>query len=157
MDSENVLTLRRYRFPVIDPTFRHVLDNGQGRPGWEFEVRTGPPFKKPKNLNHAYLFEDGVRFFAEGDPIPLPNLSDLTGAKLVLKEPFDPVSGEVYFTLYVCDCQHVSDLTLRFVERSGTYYRMTVSALAHRVFGKPVPLKIRTWIRRMRARRRGRG
>jgi hypothetical protein len=30
-----------------------------------------------------------------------------------------------------------------------------VSALAHRVFEKPVPLKIRTWIKRMRAKRYG--
>jgi hypothetical protein len=156
VDSENVLTLGRYRFPVIDPTFRHVIDDG-GRPGWDFEVRTGPPFKKPKDHTVAYMFHNGVRFFAEGDPIPLPNLPDLTGTKLILKEPFDRESGEVYFTLYVCEFDDVSDLTLRFVERSGAYYCMTVSALAHRVFEKPVPLKIRTWIRRMRARRRGRG
>jgi hypothetical protein len=93
-----------------------------------------------------------MRFYAESDPIPLENADDLTGVELKLAEPYDAVSGEVYFTVYLCEHNDVSDLTLRFIERRGQRYRMTVSALVHSVFEKPTRFEIDTWIDRLPAR-----
>jgi hypothetical protein len=154
MADENVLTLGRRRFPVTEATFRRITDDGNGRPGWEFNVRTGPPLRPPRNHTERYMFANGVRLYAEaGDPIPLPDKKDLTGERLVLKEPYDPESGGVYFTLYVCEHDDVSDLTLRFLQRRGNEYRIRVSALAHHVFPEPVKLTIKTWIKRLPAKK----
>jgi len=65
-----------------------------------------------------------------------------------IEEPFDPESGEVYFTLYACEHGDVGHVRLRSLERRGTQYRLQVSALAHNVFEAPTKLSIETWITR---------
>jgi len=86
--------------------------------------------------------------YAEGDPIPLPDAEDLTGQVVCLEAPFDEDSGDVYFTLYTFEHGDVSHLVLRFHERSGERYRITIEALAHDVEDAPVPLAVDTWIER---------
>lgn len=142
MKSLGFLTLAGHRFPIHHAIFRRITDDGQGHPGWDFDICTQAPVEEPADESEKDLFANGVRFYAEGDPIPLPDVEDFTGIKLFLKEPFDAESGEVYFTLYVCEHEDVSDVDLRFIERRGSEYRMQVSALAHRLFEKPVKLEI---------------
>jgi hypothetical protein len=155
MDSLGVLKLAGHRFPIHHATFRRITNNGQGNPGWEFNVCTQPPLEEPADESERFLFANGVRFYAEGDPIPLPDVEDLTGVEVFIKEPFDPVSGEVYFTLYVCEHGDVSDVRLRFVERRGSQYRIQVSALAHNLFQAPAQLEFETWITQQPAGRYG--
>lgn len=150
MKSLGVLTLAGYHFPIHRATFRRIIDKGQRKLCWDFDVCTlSPSEEEEAEEGDRDLFANGVRFYAEGDPIPLPDVEDLTGVELFIKEPFDPDSGEVYFTLYVCEHEDVSDVKLRFEERRGSKYRMRVSALAHHLYENPVKLEIDTWIERL--------
>jgi hypothetical protein len=100
----------RHAFPIAKATFRFISDDGQGNPGWEFDIRTKPL----KDLTpRSALYGRAPRFFSEGDPIPLQNVKDLTGSEIYLKEPFDPETGEVYFTLYVFEHGDLTDLRIR--------------------------------------------
>jgi hypothetical protein len=148
METLGELTLAGLRFPIHHATFRHISDDGQGQPGWEFNICTQPPINEPADETERFIFSNGVRFYAEGDPIPLPDLEDLTGVEVYIEEPFDPESGEVYFTLYVREHGDVSHVRLRFVERRGSQYRLEVSALAHNLFEEPTELALATWITR---------
>lgn len=148
MESLGELVLGRHRFPIHHATFRRVSGDGQGQPGWDFEVDTRPPIEEPPDDTERFMFARGVRFYAEGGPIPLADAEDLTGVEVYIEEPFDPESGEVYFTLYVCEHGDVSHVRLRFVERRGTQYRLQVSATAHNVFETPTEMSIETWITR---------
>jgi hypothetical protein len=155
MDVLGVLTLAGHRFPIHHATFRHITDDGQGHPGWEFEIDTQPPVEAPADDTERVIFAQGVRFYAEGDPIPIPDIEDLTGVEVFIEEPFDPVSDEVYFTLFVCEHEDVSHVRLRFLERRGSQYLIRVSALAHNVFEEPTELTFETWITRQPAARYG--
>jgi hypothetical protein len=148
METLGELRLAGHRFPIHHATFRRISDDGQGHPGWEFEIDTQPPVEEPNDDTERFMFANGVRFYAEGDPIPLPDADDLTGVEVFIEEPFDPASGEVYFTLYVCEHGDVSQVRLRFLERRGAQYRIQVSALAHNLFEKPVEFAFETWITR---------
>jgi hypothetical protein len=156
METLGELKLAGHRFPIHHATFRRITDNGQGRPGWEFNIRTGPPLDESEETE-GFLFADGVRFYADGDPIPLADADDLTGVEVFIEEPFDRDSGEVYFTLYVREHDDVSRVRLRFLERRGSDYRLRVSALAHHVFDEPVELEFETWITRQPDGRYGTG
>lgn len=149
MKSLGTLTLVGYHFPIYLATFRRITDDGQGHPGWEFNICTQPPREEPEVVGERLLFTNGVRFYSEGDPIPLPDVEDFTGVELFLKEPFDPESGEVYFTLFAVEHEDVSDVTLRFEERRRSEYRISVAALAHHLFKEPVKLEIDTWIKQL--------
>jgi hypothetical protein len=155
METLGELTLAGHRFPIHHATFRRITDDGQGHPGWEFNVCTQPPVEEPSDESEGFLFANGVRFYAEGDPIPLPDADDLTGIEVYIEEPFDPDSGEVYFTLYVGEHQDVSHVRLRFLERRGSQYRIQVSALAHNVFEEPAELAFECWISRQPSARYG--
>ncbi len=148
MEVLGELTLAGHRLLIHHATFRRITDDGQGHPGWEFTVCTEPPVEEPADESERFLFANGVRFYAEGAPIPLPDADDLTGTEVFIEEPFDPESGEVYFTLYVGEHQDVSHVRLRFLERRGSDYRIRVSALAHNVFEEPAELAFETWIMR---------
>jgi len=148
MESLGELILGRHRFPIHHATFRRVRGGGQGQPGWDFEIDTRPPIEEPPDDTERLMLATGVRFYAEGDPIPLADAGDLTGVEVYIEEPFDPESGEVYFTLYVGEHGDVSRVRLRSLERRGTQYRLQVSALAHSVFEAPTKLSIETWITR---------
>jgi hypothetical protein len=155
METLGEMTLAGHRLPIHQATFRRITDDGQGRPGWEFNICTLAPVEKPADEAEQFLFPNGVRFYAEGDPIPLPDAEDLTGTEVFIEEPFDSESGEVYFTLYVGEHQDVSHVRLRFLERRGSEYRIRVSALAHNVFKEPAELAFETWITRQPAGRYG--
>ena len=128
-----------------------------GQPGFQgFNICTQPPVEEPAKEGEQLLFTRGVRFYAEGDPIPLPDLDDLTGTRLVHRGAVRPqVRPSACFTLYVCEHQHVTHVRLRFLERRGEQYRITVSALAHNLFAKPAELAFETWIPQQAAIRYG--
>jgi hypothetical protein len=157
MKALGELRLAGHRFPIHHATFRRITSDDPRRTGWEFEIDTGPPVEEPADETEQFMFARGVRFYAEGDPIPLPDAEDLTGVEVFIEEPFDPVSGEVYFTLYVCEHGDVSQVRLRFVERRGEQYRLRVSALAHDIFEQPVELSLETWITRQPPHQYGEG
>lgn len=147
-----ILTLAGYHFPIHEATFRRITDitdDGQGNPGWDFSVCTQPPREEPADEGERFMFANGVQFYSESAPIPLTDLQDFTEVELFLKEPFDPESGEVYFTLCVCEHEDVSDVKLRFDERRGSKYHMRVTALPHKLYRDPVKLEIDTWIERL--------
>jgi hypothetical protein len=149
MESLGELKLAAHRFPIHQATFRRIMDNGQGNPGWEFNIRTQPPLPDPGNADKEPLFLHGLRFYAEGDPIPLPDTDDLTGIEVFMEESSDPESGDPYFTLYASEHGDVSHTRLQFIQRRGSQYSLRISALAHNIFDQPIPLEIETWITRL--------
>jgi hypothetical protein len=155
METLGEMTLAGHRLLIHHATFRRITDDGQGNSGWEFNVCAQPPVEEPADESEGYLFANGVRFYAEGDPIPLPDSDDLTGTEVFIEEPFDQESGEVYFTLYVAEHQDVSHVRLRFLERRGSDYRIRVSALAHNIFEEPAELAFECWIARQPSGRYG--
>ncbi len=88
--------------PVTRASFGYVAD--EELPGWDFNVCTDRPIEIGPKTDESIvaMLSNGVRFYAEADPIPLENADDLTGTVLKLAEPYDPVSGEVYFTFFLC-------------------------------------------------------
>ncbi|HYT92602.1 MAG TPA: hypothetical protein VEL76_28055 [Gemmataceae bacterium] len=154
MEPLGIVSFAGCRLPITRASFGYVADGNndpqsdEAVPGWDFDVCTGPPLDPLADESLGFLLSHGMRFYSESDPIPLENADDLTGVELRLAEPFDPVSGEVYFTVYLGEHNDVSDLILRFVERRGSRYRMQVSALVHSVFEVPTRFEIDTWIER---------
>jgi hypothetical protein len=140
------LTVAGYRLPIVRATFRYISDDGCGDCGWEFDIRTLPPVEEP---DEASMLPYGVRFYSEADPIPLPHQEDLTGVEVFIEEPFDPVTGDVYFTLYAGEHEDVSSVRLRFDERQGTSYRLRVTALAYGFAESPLPLELECRITRL--------
>jgi hypothetical protein len=155
MELLGEMTLAGHRLPIHHATFRRITDDGHGHAGWEFNDCTQPPVGEPAEESDRFLFATGVRFYAEGDPIPLPDAEDLTGTEVFIEEPFDPGSGEVYFTLFAGEHKDVSHVRLRFLERRDEQYRIRVSALAHNVFDEPAELAFEAWITRQPAGRYG--
>lgn len=148
--SENFLKIGEYVFPVTKSTFRFVENDGAGNPGWEFNVQTGKTVSKLA-ADDDHLNGMPVRFYAEGDPIPIPNKEDLLGVEIFLESPYDEESGEVYFTLYVFEHGELTNLSLKFVERKENLYRMLVTAKvpAGTATGEDENLTIDTWIKRL--------
>lgn len=140
------LTVAGYRFPIVRATFRFISDDGCGGSGWEFDIRTLPPIEEP---GEAPLLPYGVRFYSEADPIPLPHQEDLSGVEVLIEEPFDPVTGDVYFTLQAGGHDDVSHVRLRFDERQGSDYRLQVTALAHGLAEVPIPMEFECRITRL--------
>lgn len=145
--AENTLSINRTTYQVSKATFRFIADAGEGEPGWEFNVRTEPLEYRDEDPLTAVL----PRFYAEGDPIPLEDLDDLTGVELKLQEPFDEESGEPYFTLYLFEHGELRDLTLKFLERDDQRYRIRVTATipAGTVLSEDASLEIHTWLERL--------
>ncbi len=145
----NTLTLGSLSFPITKAVFRYVPENDLGGPGWDFNIVAEPC--QSLEPDH-FLSDTGIRFYSEADPIPVPNLDDLTGVEIFLAEPFDPQSGEVYFTLYVFEHGDLINLTLRFLERDqSSRYRIFISATvpAGSVFDHDEQLEIHTWIEQL--------
>jgi hypothetical protein len=155
--GEGVLTLARYRLPVVLATFRRVTANWYGEPGWDFTIRTGPPSEMPDDCYERQAIGEGVEVYCAGGPVPLNDCEDLTGAEVYIAEPFDPATGDNFFGITVLEHDDVSDLTLKFVERRGSQYRLVANGLAHcGVGGQEVaPLAVDTWIERLPAYRYG--
>lgn len=147
--DENTLKLGSCVFPINKATFRYIKDNGEGRAGWEFDIETAEN-KNPRSR----LYGTAPRFYAEGDPIPLPNVKDLTGANLHLKDSCDPESGEVYFTLYVYEHGDLTNLRMKFLEKKDKHYRIRVTANVPD-FSRSTRLRIETWIKQLPAKSYG--
>ncbi len=139
-------------FPVHKATFRFLSDGGYAEtddaPGWDFQIKASAPIEGEDEEVKSLLW-DGVRFYSEGDPIPLKDADDLVGVNLNLKDSFDPLTGEVYFTLYTGEHQDVSDLNMTFLRREGANYLIKVEALVHNVFEDPMLFQIDTWIEKL--------
>src|SRR5262245_37272742 len=129
--AENTLRLGKHEFPITRASFFRLPQGEDERPRWEFEIRTGPPRGVEKGSDEYYLYSDGVRLYAEADPIPLPNVEDLTGVELYLQPSFDPKYNDPYFTLYVREHGNVSEVQLRFLKRQGKTYFLHLTGLAH--------------------------
>lgn len=147
--QDNTLAIGSYTFPITKATFRYVSDNGQGRAGWEFDIST----KCIESLDASdLLYGKEPRLYCErGDPIPLTNSSDLTGKELFLKEPYEPKSGDVYFTFYVFEHGNLTDLKMKFLRKRGNEYQISVLATIPEgeIFSHPERLRIQTWIEQL--------
>ena len=145
--DHGTLSINETIYAVAKASFRFIIDDGDEESGWEFDVRT-------EALDHHEgepLTSVQPRFYSEGDPIPLEYRDDLTGVELNLVEPFDENSGEPYFTFYVYEHGNLRDLTLKFLERDGDRYRISVKATipAGTVLLDDATLKIATWIQQL--------
>jgi hypothetical protein len=146
--NDNILAIGSYVFPIAKATFRYITDDGEGNPGWEFDIRT----KKPRDLSpKSILYGRLPRFYSEGDPIPLKNARDLMGTQIHLKDAYDPDSGKVYFTLYVFEHGDLINVRMRFLEKKGKSYRIKITATVPEgtVFSTPKRLRIETWIKQL--------
>ncbi|WP_422926748.1 hypothetical protein [Singulisphaera sp. PoT] len=145
---KNTLSIGSHVFKVHSTTFRYITDDRQGKPGWEFNICT-------EGINtfslEDFWCDNGVRFYAEGDPIPLPSLPDLVGQKIYLKEPFDEESGDPYFSVYIGEHGDVDELTMRFLERDESRYHIAIEARlpAGSLFHEDQRLTIDTWIEQL--------
>ena len=140
-----MLTLRERSFPVEGAWLRRGADDALAYPTWTFELRTAPPVGVPADDPYAGC---GLRLFTEGAPLPLADADDLTGTVLALAEPFDPDSGEPWFTLYAAAHHDVARLVLTFVAREGARYRVRIEAEVHGLTVGPAPLRVDTWMQR---------
>lgn len=136
-----ILKIGEIAFPIIKSKFRYIKDNGEGSSGWEFDIQTDQANSLPEE---HFLQGHDVRFYSQGDPIPIPLQEDLTGVEIFLEEPFDywklpfrerlrteffarflnkpfeasrRAANRVYFTLYVFEHTELKHLSLKFVER----------------------------------------
>lgn len=141
MVAINRLRLGTYLFGVEAASFRYVPTSGSG-PGWDFSF-SGPCLNDNPEES---VFPFGFRLSTEAAPLPLEKTEDYTGKELVLALPYDEESGEPYFGLNVCEEHAVSDLRLRFLERSDGRYRIELTAVAaETVFGRPEALELSAW------------
>jgi hypothetical protein len=146
--TANLFKIGSVSFPISEATFRYHAISDLGRPGWDFQVRAG---ESPLLTSRSHLFGKKPRFYAEKDPIPLEDLKDLTGTEIHLKEPFDPETGEPYFTLYVFEHGDLTNLKLKFMEKKGSQYLVQIAATVPdgSVFSTPKRLRIETWMKRL--------
>ncbi len=90
MVEANTLKLGNYIFPITHATIFRISKPTEERPSWEVEIRTERPQGVVEDSVDSYLYSRGVRFYSECDPIPIPNVHDLTGVELYLKTPLRP-------------------------------------------------------------------
>jgi hypothetical protein len=147
------LTIAGHTLPIREAYFEFVAQ----KTSWVFQIEADGPPELLAEMNAdvdrewddmQHLVCDGAEFYADADPIPLENKRDLVGTELVLIPPYDQETGEIYFSLYLGEHNNVSQLTLRFTERIGERYKMTISALVHDVSEELLPFEIDTWIDR---------
>jgi hypothetical protein len=148
MESFGTMTLPGYRFEAhAAKMWRFHFDGDEEeRSGWGLNIAAGSPVDEPDSEECKGLFSDGICLYAEDEPIPLPEASDLTGVEFYLKEPYHPETGEVYFTFWSTECRDVSEVRIRFLERQADRYRVELSALVHQVFGQPTELRYVGWV-----------
>lgn len=136
-----ILKIGETIFPIKKSEFRYIENDEEGSSGWEFDVETD---QSESLTEDDSLYNCDIRFYSQGDPIPIPLQEDLTGVEVFLEEPFDywklpfterlraeffarflnkpfEASGRatkrVYFTLYVFEHTELKHLSLKFVER----------------------------------------
>lgn len=109
-------------------------------------IAAEPPFDPPPQDEVLGDFPFGAALFADREPIPLPAVADLTGVELVLKEPYNPESGEVYFTFDPGEACDVSDVRMRFLERAEARYRLEITAVVHQFYEEPTELRYSGWV-----------
>jgi hypothetical protein len=145
---EGILKIGKISFPINKSEFRYIEDDGNCNFGWEFEIRTDEADSLPEG---HLLYGEKIRFYSQGDPIPIPFQDDLTGVEVFLKTPFDETSGEVYFTLYVFEHGDLTNLSLKFIERKGDFYKILVTAKIPKgtIESYEGDLIIDTWIKRL--------
>lgn len=145
---DGILKIGEIIFPINKSEFRYIKDDGNGSSGWEFEIRTDEANSLPED---HLLFGERIRFYSQGDPIPIPFQDDLTGVEIFLEAPFDEISGEVYFTLYVFEHGDLTNLSLKFIERKGDFYKILINAKIPKgtVESYEEDLTIDTWIKQL--------
>jgi hypothetical protein len=142
------ITLPGYRFTAhTAKMWRFRADDGD-RPaaGWGFNIAAGGPVEEPEG-DDRHLFDDGVCLYAEDEPVPLPDVADLTGVEFALRRPYRPASGQDYFTFACPAYKRVSKVRIRFLGRDDKRYRIDLSASVHRVFRRPAALRYVGWIK----------
>lgn len=145
MDAINRLKLGDYEFAIEYASFRYITQSWSG-PGWDFSF-SGPCLN---NDPDEVSFMNGVGLLTEAAPLPIANQEDLTGVTISLPLPYDEESGEPYFGIYVWEEHDVSDVVLRFAERSGNKYRIEFSGTASKsALGQPTPIELNAWAERL--------
>ena len=128
---------KMWRYPKED-------DDGE-RTGWHFRILTGVPFVVA-DRDGSYLFSNGFRIDAEDEPIPLPDVDDLTGVEVGFESPYAPESGEPYFSFMAGEWGDIGRARLRFIERSGSRYRIEFLGIAEGLFEVPTEVRYDGWI-----------
>ena len=126
--------------------WRFRVDDDEPRAGWGFDIAAGKPVEEPEG-DDRHLFDDGICLYAEDEPIPLPDVADLTGVEFALRRSFHAESGEPYFTFACPAYKDVSNFRVRFSERQGNRYRVELSACVHRVLGRRAEFRYLGWIK----------
>jgi len=142
------ITLPGYRFAARRAwmwRFR-VDDDDEPRAGWGFDIAAGKPVEEPEG-DDRHLFDDGICLYADDEPVPLPEVSDLTGVEFALRRSYHLESGEPYFTFAIPAYKEVTGFRIRFLEREGKQYRVELSATVHMVLGKRAKLTYCGWIK----------
>jgi hypothetical protein len=121
---------KMWRFRVDDEVDEEGEYWGKPRAGWGFEIAARRPVEKPPGED-GHLFDLGVCLYCEDEPVPLPEIDDLTGVDFRTRRNFDPESGEAYFWFNCGEDLEVSNVRIHFRERNGKQYRIELTAKVH--------------------------
>jgi len=128
-------TARMYRFT-----------NPAGRTGWGFFIITHEAYEEPPEDDEAWgQFPYGVQLTTEQEPIPLPEVDDLTGVDFFVKEQSRPGGGD-YFLFTPIDSDPVSDVRIRFIERQESCYRVELTGTWHESLSDPAEFRYVGWV-----------
>lgn len=138
----NRLCFGKYSFAIQSANFRHVTQSHSG-PGWDFKLNGRCVNDEP---GHE-LFPLGISLYTEASPLPLAKSHDYTGIEVDLPGSYEEDSGEPCFGLFVGESYEVSDVHLRFAERDGQRYLLTISGIIpEAVLGQSEPFKCTAWV-----------
>lgn len=112
------MRLGETEFEVECASFLPVT-HGEIGPGWDFLV-----YGHCVHDADADRFRVGVALRANGSPVPLTPADDYLGVELALANGRYPESGETWFSLEVEGYFETWDVKMRFVRRSGHWYRL---------------------------------
>lgn len=133
-----------YEFAIEIANFRHITDSWSG-PGWDFNI-----CGKGVGGENLEIFPYGAKLLCEAAPLPIAKRTDYCGLEIFLPGAYDEVSGESLFGLNVSEEHDVSDVWLRFSERSGDLYLVNLKGIvAKTVLGSPCELEISAWIKEL--------
>jgi hypothetical protein len=137
---------KMWRFRVDDEVNEAGEYYGEPRAGWGFDIRARAPVEKPQG-EAGHLFDLGICLYCEDEPVPLPEVDDLTGVDFRTRRNFDPESGEAYFWFNCGEDLEVSNVRIRFLERGDRRYRIELTATVHRLFRKRAEFRYIGWIK----------
>lgn len=137
------MSLATYNFSVDEAIFQSV---GNGL--WNFDFK-GRCLDSDSEVS---LFPFGFRLYTEEAPINLEIPEPFQRIEVLLPKPIDEASGEPLFGFKVMEEHDVYDLRLQLLEKKENEYEYLIeitATVSETVLGRPAPLRLRAWTKRV--------